>query len=67
MIRINLLAVDRERTRRKAKFQTAQKVTIGSSLILVAAALIVVWWWWALGKASTELDQRIADAERETA
>lgn len=67
MIRINLLAVDRERTRRKAKFQTAQKVTIGSSLILVAAALIVVWWWWSLGKASTELDQRIADAERETA
>ena len=67
MIRINLLAVDRERTRRKGKFQTAQKVTIGSSLILVAAALIVVWWWWSLGKASTELDQRIADAERETA
>lgn len=67
MIRINLLAVDRERTRRRAKFQTAQKVTIGSSLILVAAALIVIWWWWALGKASTELDQRIADAERETA
>jgi type IV pilus assembly protein PilN len=67
VIRINLLAVDRERTRRRAKFQTAQKVTIGSSLILVAAALIVIWWWWALGKASTELDQRIADAERETA
>lgn len=67
MIRINLLAVDRERTRRRAKFQTAQKVTVGSSLILVAAALIVIWWWWALGKASTELDQRIADAERETA
>jgi type IV pilus assembly protein PilN len=67
VIRINLLSVDRERTRRKAKFQTAHKVTIGSSLILVAAALIVVWWWWALGKASTELDQRIADAERETA
>jgi type IV pilus assembly protein PilN len=67
VIRINLLAVDRERAKRRAKFQTAQKVTIGSSLILVAAALIVVWWWWSLGKASTELDQRIADAERETA
>jgi type IV pilus assembly protein PilN len=67
MIRINLLAVDRERSKRKAKFQTAQKVTLGSSLILVLAALVVVWWWWSLGKASTELDQRIADAERETA
>ena len=67
MIRINLLAVDRERSKRRAKFQTAQKVTIGSSLILVLSALIVVWWWWSLGQASTELDQRIADAERETA
>lgn len=67
MIRINLLAVDRERAKRRAKFQTEQKVTIGSSLILVAAALVVGWWWWSLGQASTELDQRIADAERETA
>ena len=63
----HLLAVDRERAKRRAKFQTGQKVTIGSSLLLVAAALIVVWWWWSLGTASTELDQRIADAERETA
>lgn len=66
MIRINLLAVDRERTKRRAKFQVGQKVTIASSLILVAAALVVGWWYWALRQQSTQLDQRIADAQRET-
>jgi len=66
MIRINLLAVDRERVKRRAKVPTAQKVTIASSLIMLAAVLSVGWWWWSLGRASAELDLRIADAERET-
>lgn len=66
MIKINLLAVDRERAKRKAKFQVGQKVTVGCSLILVAAALVVGWWFWSLQRASADLDQQIADAERET-
>jgi len=66
MIRINLLAVDRERTKRRAKLQVTQKVTIASSLILVAAALFVGWWYWSLQQQSAELDQRIIDAQRET-
>jgi type IV pilus assembly protein PilN len=66
LIRINLLAVDRERAKRKAKFQVGQKVTVGCSLILVASALIVGWWFWSLQRASANLDQQIADAERET-
>src|SRR5262245_33746994 len=66
MIRINLLAVDRERTKRRAKFQATQKVTIASSLILVAAALFVGWWYWSLQQQSAELNQRIIDAQRET-
>jgi type IV pilus assembly protein PilN len=66
VIRINLLSVDRERTKRRAKFQIAQKVTVGCSLILVAAALLVGWWFWSLRNASSQLDQRIADAQRET-
>ena len=41
MIKINLLTVDRERAKRKAKFQVGQKVTVACSLILVAAALVV--------------------------
>ena len=66
MIKINLLSVDRERAKRKAKFQIGQKVTVGCTLILVAAALVVGWWFWSLQRASADLDQQIADAERET-
>ena len=65
MIRINLLAVDRERAKRKAKFQVGQKITVGCSLILVAAALGVGWWYWYLQNASATLDQQIVDAESE--
>jgi len=66
LIKINLLAVDRDRAKRKAKFQVGQKVTVACSLILVAAALVVGWWFWSLQRASADLDQQIADAERET-
>jgi type IV pilus assembly protein PilN len=66
LIRINLLTVDRERAKRKAKFQVGQKVTVACSLILVVAALVVGWWFWALQRASADLDQQIADAESET-
>ncbi len=66
MIRINLLTVDRERAKRKATFQVGQKVTVGCSLVLVAAALVVGWWFWSLQHASADLEQQIADAERET-
>ena len=66
MIKINLLTVDRERAKRKAKFQVGQKVTVGCSLILVAAALAVGWWFWSLQRASADLDRQIADAARET-
>jgi type IV pilus assembly protein PilN len=63
LIKINLLAVDRDRAKRKAKFQIGQKLTVACSLILVVAALVVGWWFWSLQRASTELDQQIADAE----
>ena len=44
MIRINLLAVERERAKKKAvTFQTGQKLTIGCSLILILAVLFVGW------------------------
>ena len=66
MIKINLLAVDRERAKRKAKFQIGQKVTVGCSLILVATALLLGWWYWSLQNQSADLDQQIVDAERET-
>ena len=65
MIKINLLTVDRERAKRKAKFQVGQKITVACSLILVAAALVVGWWFWALQRQSADLDQQIAVAESE--
>jgi type IV pilus assembly protein PilN len=66
LITINLLTVDRERTKRKATFQIGQKLTIACSFILVAAALVVGWWYWSLQRDSADIDQQIVDAERET-
>jgi type IV pilus assembly protein PilN len=66
LIRINLLAVDRERAKRKSKFQIGQKLTVACGLILFASALVVGWWFWSLRRDSANLDQQIADAERET-
>ena len=66
MIKINLLAVDRDRVKRKATFQVGQKITVACTLILVGAALVVGWWFWSLRSDSANLDQQIADAERET-
>ena len=66
MIKINLLAVDRERAKRRAKFQIGQKVTVACSLILVATALLLGWWYWSLKNDSADLDQQIAEAQRET-
>lgn len=70
MIRINLLAADREKQPRKAAslgFDIGQKVTLVCSLILVATALGVGWWWWMLDRESARLTSDIAAAERETA
>jgi type IV pilus assembly protein PilN len=68
LIKINLLAVDRDRVKKKAKFPGGgEKITIGCSLILVAAALVVGWWYWSLQNESKDVDQQIVDAQRETA
>jgi type IV pilus assembly protein PilN len=68
MIRINLLAVERDRGKKKAvTLGTAgQKLTIGCSLILVLAVLFIGWRYWALGRASAQLDADIAAAQQET-
>jgi len=67
MIRINLLAVERERSKRRATFQLAEKVTVACSLILVATGVFLVWWWWTLSRQSADLDRDIATAQSETA
>jgi type IV pilus assembly protein PilN len=67
LIKINLLAVDRDRVKRKSKFPVGERVTVGCSLILVLAALLVGWWYWSLQNESKDLDEQIAAAQRETA
>jgi type IV pilus assembly protein PilN len=69
VIRINLLAAERERAKKKAavSFGTAgQKMAIGCSVILVLALLFIGWRYWVLGRESTQLDAEIAAAQQET-
>jgi type IV pilus assembly protein PilN len=68
VIKVNLLAVDRDRVKRKAaKFQIGgQKATLASSLILVATALMIGWWYWSLNNSSAQLDRQITEAQQET-
>jgi type IV pilus assembly protein PilN len=67
MIRINLLAVDRERSRRTvAIIPAAHRVTIAASLIVLATFLGVAWWFWSLRQTSARLDADIAKGEVET-
>jgi type IV pilus assembly protein PilN len=66
MIRINLLAVERERARKRITIPAAHRVTIGASVILVATALLIGWWFWSLRQRSAQLDEDIARAEVET-
>jgi type IV pilus assembly protein PilN len=65
MIRINLLAVERERTKKKAGFQLGQKLTVGCSLILVLGSLLIGWRYWSLGRESAQVDREIAAAQEE--
>jgi type IV pilus assembly protein PilN len=69
MIRINLIAGEREKPRRRAgvPFDLGQKVTLVCSLILVVTALGIGWWWWALDREQAHLTAETASAEREAA
>jgi len=68
MIRINLLAAERERTKKKAvTFGTAgQKMAVGCSMILVLALLFIGWRYWAISRDSNQLDAAISSAQQET-
>ena len=68
MIRINLLAVERGTTTKRANalIPAAHRLTIGASLILLGTALGVGWWFWSLRQTSSQIDADIARAEIET-
>ena len=66
MIRINLLAVERERTKKRVLIPAAQRVTIAASLILIATALIIGWWYWSLRQESIRVDDELVRAEQQS-
>lgn len=68
MIRINLLAAEREKSKKKAVTlgTFGQKLTIGCSLILIVAVLFIGWRYWALSRDSNQIDAEIAAAQQET-
>ena len=68
MIRINLLAAERDTSKKKAvTLGTAgQKLTIGCSLILILSVLFIGWRYWALSRDSAQIDAEIAAAQQET-
>ena len=67
MIRINLLGVERQKTRRSPAFDMGQRVTMACSMILVVAGLGVGWWYWSLTRESARLDTEILAAQAEVA
>jgi type IV pilus assembly protein PilN len=67
MIRINLLAAERESKKKKATFQSGQKVTIACSLVLVLTVVVIGWRFMAIGRESTKLDEDITKAQAEVA
>jgi type IV pilus assembly protein PilN len=66
MIRINLIAVERERTRKRVLIPPAHRVTLGATVLLLGTALLVGWWFWWLRQESIRVDQGLAAAEAET-
>ncbi len=66
MIRINLLAVERERSKKRVFIPAAHRVTIAASLVLLATVLGLAWWFWYLHQESVRVDAEIARAEVET-
>jgi type IV pilus assembly protein PilN len=65
MIRINLLAVEREQKKRPSLLAT-QKVAIAGSAILAAAALFLGWRFVSLRQESARVDAEIRAAQLET-
>jgi type IV pilus assembly protein PilN len=69
MIRINLLAAERDRAKKKGKVTlgtSGQKLTIGCTIILILAGLFIGWRYWSLGRESTQLDADISSSQQET-
>ena len=73
MIRINLIAGDRDRARRRAfgvgfgVAATQQKTTLVCGAILLVTALGVGLWYWSLAAHSRQIEADIVTSQKETA
>jgi type IV pilus assembly protein PilN len=68
MIRINLLGVERQKTRtRVAVFDQAQQITLACSLIVAVTAGGLGWWYWSLTQSSQQVDAELASAQQDAA
>jgi type IV pilus assembly protein PilN len=69
MIRINLLAVERDRNKPRKAAAGATRVnpvTLSAVAILLLTLAGMGWWYWSLRQASLVVDAEIAQAETET-
>lgn len=72
MIKINLIAAEKSRSKKASgswapKINlSGQKLTIGCALILVATAAAISWRYWHLGREGAVLDQSLTEAQEET-
>jgi type IV pilus assembly protein PilN len=73
MIRINLLAAERDRHKRRSAAATTgpqatqQRITLLCSLILVLTGLGIGWWYWSLKVQSDRIEEDIVTSQKETA
>jgi len=68
MIRINLLGVERQKSRRAtAAFDGSRHTSLACMAVVVVTALGIGGWYWALAQASARVDADIAAAQNEAA
>lgn len=65
MIRINLLGVERDRTKRRAGVAVSQKVTIACGLISLAVVGLIGWPFYSIRQDAARLDEELAAARQE--
>jgi type IV pilus assembly protein PilN len=67
MIRINLLGGERQVKKRAFTFDSGRQIMVACILLLALTGVGIGYWFWLLHQASTQVDQDIAQAQREQA
>ena len=67
MIRINLMAVDRDRPKRRVGIDLSQQVTLACGLIFVSAIALVVWQVLAMRTEAARMDEQVRAVDQELA